>query len=325
MGGHALKTYTRRYNRTEFDLILPEIKSKLLNLFKSVEWTKFYHNKQSFGDADFLVLSDDLTLDINQFLLDEFKTKEIVKNSNVWSFEYKELQVDLILTSSVNWESSLNYFSYNDIHNLIGKYAKKFDLKHGIDGLKYVHRLPNGKFLGNIHLTSDLSEILDLVGLDYDRYLKGFYELEDIYEYVTSSKYFNPYLFDLSNYNNLGRKRDEKRPNYNGFLKHIEKYKIEGKEYHYFHKDKTVYLGLVDYKFPGFLKQYKEMLDLEERKLLIWNKFNGNLVMSKYPELTGNLLGKHLYEFKDKIENFEDWLFDTSEEDIWLKFKEYYE
>ena len=123
MGGLAIKNaYTRRYSKEEYDNILPEIIDKAKLLFTDARDTRYYFSKDSFGDADILCLVDKpIEIDITQWIYDTFDSKEVVKNSSVYSFEYKELQVDFILTPLRNWETSYTYFSFNDLHNLIGK------------------------------------------------------------------------------------------------------------------------------------------------------------------------------------------------------------
>src|ERR1035437_6729831 len=56
MGGNALKlVVTRRYERTEFEVITNELTSTLKQTFKRVEMPLFYRKKESFGDADYIL------------------------------------------------------------------------------------------------------------------------------------------------------------------------------------------------------------------------------------------------------------------------------
>lgn len=305
MGGLAIKNaYTRRYSKKEYEEIVPEIIEKAKRLFTDARDTRYYFSKESFGDADILCLVDKpINIDIVQWIYNTFESKEVVKNSSVYSFEYKELQVDFILTPLRNWETAYTYFSFNDLHNLIGKIAHKFHLKWGFDGLRYVYRI-NDKKLGEINVTKDYKKALSFLGFDVERYDKGFETLEDIFEYVKSSKYFNPWLFDLEKLNRINRERDKKRTTYAKFLDYIKPLKenIKIEDYHYFYHDKTVYLGLIDHYFPGFLREYRLLEKREERVINVSEKFNGRILIHEF-NVTGRELGKLISDFKNSFEN----------------------
>ena len=325
MGGLAIKNaYTRRYSRKEYDAIVPEIIEKAKKLFTHATDTRFYFEKESFGDADILCLVDKpITIDIEQWIYDEFNSKEVVKNSSVYSFEYKELQVDFILTPKRNYETSYVYFSFNDLHNLIGKLFHKFGLKWGFDGLKYVYRI-DGKRLGIIDVCSDYRKALQFVDLCPDRYDRGFKNLQEIFDYVKSSKYFNPWMFDLENFNRINRERDKKRNTYSKFLEYVEQFKNDNKEdYHYFYPDKKVYLGHIDYYFPGFLKEYRNLEKKEERLREVHEKFNGNILIDEFG-ITGKDLGNLISRFKalfEDLNSFQEFVLANNKETILNKVK----
>ena len=88
MGGLAIKNaYTRRYQKDEFDAILPEILTKAQKMFSSAVSTTYFKSKESFGDADILCLVDrPIDVDLKQWIIDEFQSKEVVQNSHVYSF-----------------------------------------------------------------------------------------------------------------------------------------------------------------------------------------------------------------------------------------------
>ena len=328
MGGLAIKNaYTRRYSRKEYDAILPEILEKAKKLFSDATDTKFYFEKESFGDADILCLVDKpISDDITDWIYEEFESKEVVKNTSVYSFEYKELQVDFILTPKRNWETSLIYFSFNDLHNFIGKHAKKFGLKWGFRGLEFDYKI-DGKKLGTINVTKDYEKALEFLGFDVDRYNKGFNNLEEIFNYVIDSKYFNPFMYDLEQYNKINRDRDKKRKTYQSFLKYLEPYKenVNLEDCHYFYPNKKVYLGHIDFHFPGFLRQYRELEKREERVRAVHAKFNGHILMDKFG-IKGKELGNLISNFKASFEDlneFEDYVLENDVETILNKVKNY--
>ena len=73
-------------------------------------------------------------------VVDNFKPKAALLNSNVFSFELDGHQVDLIFTEKKFYESALVYFANNDFSNLIGRIAHKHGFKYGHCGLVYVMR-----------------------------------------------------------------------------------------------------------------------------------------------------------------------------------------
>lgn len=126
MGGRALKLVpTRRYDRSEFEIISKELIEILSKTFKKIAMPLYYNNKLSFGDADILVQSND-KVHMREYIETTFNPGEIFHNGNCWSFDYKELQVDIITTSAEHFDSNFMYLSYNDLGNLIGRIAHGF-------------------------------------------------------------------------------------------------------------------------------------------------------------------------------------------------------
>ena len=133
MGGRALKnTYTRRYNREEFDLVSEELINIIEQNFDRACIPLFYNNKSSFGDIDIIVdikCVDGELFDgkyIRKFIENRFSPNEIFNNSNTWSFDYKEVQVDLICVVPEDFDSNYHYLGWNDLGNLIGRLAHRF-------------------------------------------------------------------------------------------------------------------------------------------------------------------------------------------------------
>lgn len=319
MGGNAIKgAFTRRYEKKEFENILPVILEKAKKLFSDAKSTTYFKSKQNFGDADVLCLVDKpITINIKDWIIEEFGSKEVVQNTHVYSFEYNELQVDFILVPTSEWETTQVYYSYNDLHNLIGKISHRFGLKWGYRGLVYSYKI-DGKKLGDITITKDYKKALSFLGFDVERYDKGFDSLQEIFDYVVSSKYFIPRVFDFDTLNRINRERDQKRPTYKSFVDFIQPLKENNDSYYYFYKDKKVYLGLIDFHFPGFLKEYRNLEKKEERKRKVHSLYNGNLLMEKF-KISGKELGLAMNKFKkefESLEKMEDWILENDTETI---------
>ena len=152
-----------------------------------------------------------------------------------------EAQIDFIITPDSEIEAAYNYFSYNDLGNLMGRIAHKFDTKYGQDGLRFVYRT-EGKVLGEIKLSTDPVEICKFLGLKDFREAK-LESLLDIFEYVRSSKYFNPFMYDMDELNKINRDRNKKRKTYMSFLDYCGPLKESDALWYRFYPAKKVYLG----------------------------------------------------------------------------------
>ena len=90
----------------------------------------------------------------------------------------------------------------------------KFNLKYGQNGL-FV-RIWSGINYSNkndILVSKNYPKIFEFLGLDYQRWLEGFDEIEDIFEFVTTSHLFDPKEYQLNRLNKTNRDRNLKRKN----------------------------------------------------------------------------------------------------------------
>tara|TARA_R110000868_G_scaffold401649_2_gene677262 strand:- start:3915 stop:4271 length:357 start_codon:yes stop_codon:yes gene_type:complete len=118
MGGRALKsTKTRRYDKREFISITTDLIRKINREFADAKVPRYYLTKETFGDADILVSLDGYEGNVHEWIKDTFKPNEIFTNGNCISFDYKELQVDMMMVEGEHFDSMLNYLSFNDLGN----------------------------------------------------------------------------------------------------------------------------------------------------------------------------------------------------------------
>ena len=306
MGGHALnKVQTRRYNTDEYDALCLKMRMHLVNLLNTqLSYVRAFRKKESHGDLDVLVSNDGSLGDMHQKIVNYFKPGQIVCNGNVYSFDYEEFQVDLIFTTPENWETSLAFFDYDPSGNLMGKIAHKFGLKYGFSGLTYPYRGIHGTQIADITISKDNRKIFEFLGFDYDRYLTGFDTKQEIFDYVINSKYFDPQNFLMENLNHVDRMRNRKRPTYQEFLTYINVQVEAGRKWNQnFNKNKEVYLSVIDSAFPeaNVYGKIAECQKQEERRLVIAEKFNATIIMRKYPDITGVVLGDFIIKFKQHI------------------------
>ena len=162
MGGLALKnTPTRRYERAEFETLTNELTATLRKTFKRVEMPLFYRKKESFGDADYILSMDGFDGNMREYITETFSPNEIFHNGNCWTFDYHQLQVDLITVSGAHFDSNYNYLSYNDLGNYIGKIAHGFGFKYGQEGLMYDHYF-KGSNIGRIIVSKNYDKIYEV-------------------------------------------------------------------------------------------------------------------------------------------------------------------
>ena len=303
MGGNALKgTFTRRYDKAEYFALTEEVvaiasRNPNINYLSVIP---AYRGKDSFGDMDILYTTkgDEQCLEAAYFR-NTFAPNQIAKNSEVISFDYKELQIDFIHIKGDQFDYALNYYSWNDCGNLVGKLAHQLGLKHGHKGLVLPLRDGNNKF-ADVLLSLNHSDTLRFLGLDERKFETGFESLDEIFNFIAESPYYNPENYKLENLNSIAKIRDRKRDTYNKFLAFGESW--AGKRY-VGPADRTVHLQNIFRFFEECYPAYKQAIRDLAVQQLVKEKFNGTIVQC----WTG-LSGKELGEFMKELRT--DWFFE---------------
>lgn len=302
MSGNALNIETNRIDKNVYQDLEKEVINKLYNFFPKVENIQYYHNKESFGDMDLLIPKRGIkSEDIRTFIYDEFNANEIFKNDCSYTFDHKNFQIDIRFVPEDDLEVAKFYFSYNDLNLLVGIIANKLDLKFGFDGLKFFYRSYYNKKIP-IFLSKNPRKIYEFLDYDYDRYISGFNNLEEIYNFVVTSNYFDYRYYDLNNLNNKNRTRNAKRDNFNGFVNFLLDNNI--KQERKFNKPTLEQID--NYFLESNVKEKYEKLKyndfLEEE---ISKKFNGYLLMN-WLEIEGKELGNFIGKFKNSFDSKEE-------------------
>lgn len=300
MGGKLFPNKTKRLSKPEFDLISSEVGSFLINLgFKNFEITKSVGEKLDFGDIDILI---DQNYNLGpQNIKSHFKTDLIESLSNGISFVYKETQVDLI---KINWKhkdiESL-FYDWNDLGNMIGRLCKYFRCKLRPTGLSFVlyDSEDRSKKIGDYFLTDSPERVFELLGLNWERYKKGFQTFNEMFRFVEECKYFNKSFFIDREYNTgAALKRDQERKVYLKFVEYLEGTEVSGV------RRKTIEecVDILDWEFKevGLKRKIEGSLEEERIRRLIRDKWNGRIVM-KVTGLEGIKLGKFMKWVGDKI------------------------
>lgn len=331
MGGNALNSViTERKTTEQFN----KIASELVPIFKEglgteIHIVKSYHEKETHGDMDILVKIThefhNKGINLRTFIEENLEPGQIFTNGSVISFDYDKFQIDIIPIKESWWDVGIGFFDYDPTGNLMGKSAHKFGLKYGFNGLIYPFRNFNGRLSHDILLSTDNERIFEFLGYDYERFQKGFDNLEEIFEYVISGKYFDYSIFLMENLNHIDRKRNKKRKSYQEFLKYIENKGI--KDTYEFNKDKSTYLEIIDQSFPevGLMDKIEELTRKDNENRELNEKFNGRLIMNLYPDLMGKELGNAITNFQKSFNDYREFGLNHSSDEIMEAFSKFYE
>lgn len=220
MGGNVFKHEhdVVRLGKDVYFQLYHDIQDKLdkMSGLEKCELVKAYNNKSSFGDMDILCVGEYTKDDVSK----AFGDVPISKNGPVVSILYKQFQIDLINVKQEDFEMSKVYYSYNDLGNFMGRVAHRMGFKYGHDGLWLILR--DGDYVyAKICVSKSPEDIFEFLGYDYDYYLNGFDELEDVFEFAASTRFFNPDMF-LDEYRNAkSLVRDCKRESYRLFKEYV--------------------------------------------------------------------------------------------------------
>lgn len=310
MGGNALSVPSIRLDKSEYK----DLSRRIRNGFReSLQIIPSYRNKPSFGDMDVLYKNDysefyDLSnIAFVEDILKKFcglTVKERFKNGNIVSYGVQlpqgMFQFDFIGIQSKYFDFALNYFSYNDMGNLLGRVAHSMGLKLSFGGLKYVQRDPQDRVLKEHTLTLDWNDALDSLGYSPAPYDYGFDDLEDIFEFVVNNPYYSRSYYELSARNYEARIRDRKRTTYRAFLEWTEKNVRLGCLGTANEPDKTAHLKRMFEKYPAFYMDHS--VELEKNRLEEESKlyYNGNIIM-ELTGLKGKALGSFMKDLKPKM------------------------
>lgn len=305
MGGNLFKDKGGRRITNEEMVLLEQtislvLKSHNLDYFIPVGEC----DKPDHGDLDVIVCGN--KSDIVPVIQDLSIPDHLInRNGQCVSVLFGTAQVDFIVPGQAYYQTTCNYMRFGDFSNIIGRILHKLGIKLGHKGLSLVirHKERSDHILKEIELSHRYEDALEILGLDVDTYNRGFDTLEDIFEYVSTSKFFDPEIYAFENRSYTSRVRDKKRTTYNGFLKWIEQHP-EKKKYSFPDKNERggysirepYYTDIVLKKWPWVEQIVNETIAQFEFSLRLKEKYNGHIVS----EMTG-LSGKELGAFMGKI------------------------
>ena len=235
-------------------------------------------------------------------------------NSNVISFPYMGFQIDVTFFPKKDFWSALNYNSWGDTSNLLGRVFHKKGLHLSHIGLSFWIR--QGMFDNNITwsdndhiyekvvLTRDMKTICELGGFDYAKWKAGFDTNEDVYNFVAESKFFKKELFAFENLNNVNRVRNAKRIMYKGFVDWLD-VKNPDESHKAEFLDKSTYALIYQGKFPHLRDAISKYYFEYNVTKCLKSKLNGRIVMDVLGIEDGKMVGQIMSAIKKEFTTME--------------------
>lgn len=286
--------------------------------FKIVE---SYSEKESFGDIS-VILEDDATGDYRTTLARALGSPGFREMRRTTAFMKEGVVVNVTLIAPQSFDYAVQFKAFNDMNGIISRIASKMGLKHSVDGLKYFLN-DGGVVFAEITLTTDFEAALKFLGYDLARYRQGFKNLDEIFEFVVSTSFFNPDLYDEKS-SFICMVRQSRRKTFNAFLNWLKS---------------PTGLALSErcmrawFDYPDHKSHWVEYFKLEfshlDQEIAVQNEkynrylqsrqyFNTHLVMNQ----TG-LNGRRLATFVDEIkthlgsqEAFADWVLQSGKDAV---------
>ncbi|KAJ3318298.1 hypothetical protein HDV06_000582 [Boothiomyces sp. JEL0866] len=206
MGGNAFKSPTRRVATSEYNEILKELLPILEQHYSKVDILDQLPTKLDHGDIDILV-SDQKPIDLSIF-----NPAQVNRQGPIHSFEYKNVQVDLLHTKDIQLAKFC--LSYSDFGVIFGYLLKPHNLKLNENGLVYkLYTSPNT--LEILHLSSDPQKICECFELDCTKY--GFENEQQVFEWFGTS-------WQIGDLQSTQKRQEKKRGMFSRFLVHYKQY-----------------------------------------------------------------------------------------------------
>lgn len=309
MGGNAIKNFgtSCRISNKEFESLSLEMVALVSNEKKQAYVIPSYRNKQDHGDMDLIVGSSFWEAQSRKDIEKKLGAIGHVRNGEATSYavpiDTRLFQVDIISVPDGSLDFAYNYFSYNDLGNLIGRVAHRAGFKLGHHGMSFILRDPSNSdhVFGEVVLTKDWASALEFFGYDPDRYFNGFDDLEDIFKFAMSTPIATKEIYLLENLNNTSRTRDRKRKTYKKFLEWLERNNTSGciqtsPEEKQALRAKWLQKAFV--AFPEFKEKYDEQHERFQKVKKVNSMVNGNVV-NEITGLTDVALGEFMRAFRN--------------------------
>ncbi len=266
MGGNALKN-VRRMDAARYEWIKEKVLGELSHCYESVLVPFEVPGKVEHGDLDVLCLPRS-SMPLDASLHPKSRSEECVSNGHVLCFEYDGHQIDIIHVNSMEELLFAQlFYSYGDTGMILGMLCKRVNLV--LTDRQLSVRVPEPYADCKIHLSSNVSDVLQFLGLSEKRWKLGFREKHEIYSWIAESRFFCPSIF----YSTHCSSKKKERPMFGGFVKFCETVGAPEPVV----SPSQVYTEAMT--FFGKSRDHDALIARREKEDRVKNKFNGKLVM----------------------------------------------
>lgn len=325
MGGKALKSINvSGMDKETFLKVSLDVIGKLQDELGSnlVEILPYYKSKKTFSDIDVLISKTAIEKygfnKFHEFLKEDLKSPEQSGNSQVYSFGYKYEdsyhQVDLMIHDEDMFFKAKKYFAYNDLNILMNFISvSNFDLAFSKEGLNHtIYTDSKTQKIGDYTVEADFYDILDFLGLNKEKHKIGFNSLEDMYDFIYESPYFDSssFLKKTEKENRSEIKRAE-RKTYSGFIEYVKNKPVKKSLLN--KKSTDEIQNLFFFKFPIAKEKYDKIIKNDKKIKEMRESFNG-FVISKVLDIDikdrflGVVMRKIKHDFNYDENLMADWI-----------------
>jgi len=162
------------------------------------ECVTFAEIEQALGSVHSIPLSGDRTsnyaIPIKQDEVQHFSLDPEAVREEKLDLAQLYIQIDLHFSEDVeSWKSRILFQSYGELGMILGMLARIVGLTWTVGGLKLFHYdtyIPDPPY---IRLTTLQLEIFEFFGLSHDGHERGFTTAQEVFDWVTTSRFFNPH------------------------------------------------------------------------------------------------------------------------------------
>ncbi|TDL23208.1 hypothetical protein BD410DRAFT_747250 [Rickenella mellea] len=278
-----------------------QITTQLRLLFAVVETPREAPEKPDHGDIDFTVFGSKDGTVTHQRVREAIGAEHAVEMAGNRTSNYaipsrtdpgRYHQIDVhICDTEEELERIVFFNSYGDLGMLLGLLARAHGLSLGTKGLKILAPQADETHPPSFHLSSNFHDIMPFYGLSMDTRMKGFNTQESVFEWVSTSRFYDPRRLS----DPKGRENERKRRSmYQAFLGYSRHHLNSGG----FDTSKPSLIpeDIIQESLVYFDRkdEYDEIVRTNRNRRALKEKFNGTLIM----EWTG-LYGKPIREVMD--------------------------
>jgi len=288
------------------------VKEEMSKKGLSVYHSRFLLDKNDFGDLDFILPLEDRKIEDVKSLIDSLHpAKKVLHNGMVSSVLWESggdvlTQIDFILSEPQNLDATVVYYSFNDLNGLIGKIFYSHGLKFGHKGLLF--NIETKRTKKEIVLMTDPKKIYELIGLDFNRWLEGFYTVDEIIEFVKTSPFAKKEVFEINSLTHRQRTRDQERSTFQALYGEFDITLTDERVPKKTNRERLELCKIIikDENIINHIESDLKWIEAYEERIDFYKEvFPVSLIMSIFPELKGRSLGDMYQKLKrDAYINF---------------------